>query len=326
MSQLTQLLEQQDYSRCLDMAAELLRTNRFRPMNELAVIHHAVCRSKIGLSDFLGAMAPGEEAVQLARQADCHDLLGRALLDLGYVYANLRRYDRAITTLHQYFEYKPFYVSGLQYEGKVWYNLGWIYQKQEDWEKAKGAITRAQEFWVQADDAAQADACRRRLIALLLSAGELDQVPVLLEEGDAYIQAHSDDAQALGDYLYDAADYYYRLGDHGRSISLAVKALDAWKSSLQQQHHAHMLLYRNAMALGHYKDALGFALSARIAAIDCRSYDLEYESASAMIRLIQSHGPSLLEELEAEYQSYGLDVYQFVPEALLKVRRRPSVQ
>ncbi len=327
VSHLADLLDRKDFDLCLRLAEDLLHGNASRSPAELAEVYHAICRSKIALSDYLGAMSAGEEAVRLARQGVTnYDQLGRALLDLGVVYAELRRYDRAVTTLYQYFEHKPRYTVALQYEGRVWYNLAVIYQKKEDWPKARGAIVLARQFYEGLGDPAQANRCRRRLIAVLLQSGDLDEVPDLLADAGEYVAAHPEDTEAAGGHLYDSAEYHFRLADHGRSVNLAIKALEAWKDDLRLQHMAHMLLYRNAMALGHYKDALGFALSARIAAIDCRSYDLEYEAASAMIQLIQTHGTAQLVDLEKEYLSYGLDVYQFVPEALLKMRRQSPAQ
>lgn len=328
VSHLAELLDRKDFDLCLRLAEDLLHNGAAYSSTELAEIYHAICRSKIAQADYLGAMSSGEEAVRLARQAPGanYDQLGRALLDLGVVYAELRRYDRAIASLYQYFEHKPQYASALQYEGRVWYNLGAIYQKKEDWPKAKGAITLAREFYEGMGDPAQANRCRRRLIAVLLQCDDLDEVQDLLTASEEYVREYPDDWEATGGHLYDSAEYYYRRKDHGRSVNLAIRALEAWKDDLRLQHMAHMVLYRNAMALGHYKDALGFALSARIAAIDARSYDLEYEAASAMIQLIQQHGTSQLVDLEKEYLSYGLDVYQFVPEALLKMRRQSPAQ
>ena len=319
---LARMLDNQEYQECLDKAESLLLVGELA-VDEQAVVYHAICRSRISFQDYFGAAEAGRSAVEAARRAAAYDTLGRALLDLGVAQVHIRKYETAVETFSNYLLCRAQYDQALQHEGKVLFNLGVTFRRLDRYDEALHYALAARHWYVQHGDLPSADEARRSAVATLLLAGRLDQAEPLLAEGDAY-QHGEDDRPAMLEHMLQRAELALYRGDHSRSIEMAFAALEAAEGNLALQSRSHIMLCQNALAMERWKDALGFALAARVAAIDGRFYDLEFEASHLMFGLLHSQGFDLLRELDREYFAIGLDICHYISESAYRRHTRSN--
>jgi hypothetical protein len=159
---------------------------------------------------------------------------------------------------------------------------------------------------------------RRALIQICLEEGDLQGALPLLSEGDQYAMEHPEDRTFLCHHLLDRSAVLLQAGRHGDSVQAAFQALAAAEGLLAEQSQAHLLLCRGALAKNRPADALGFALAARVAAIDGREYQLEFEASTHLFDLLRQHGTGLLKQIEGEYLQAGVDLYHYLSAPALK--------
>jgi len=79
--------------------------------------------------------------------------------------------------------------------------------------------------------------------------------------------------------------------------------------------YSYSLLMRGARVRGHHKEAMGFAVSARVAALEAGRFDLAFQATQSFGEMYLSLGAEaaqILQELEQEYLTNGVDAAQVI--------------
>lgn len=308
LHQLSEMLSKQEYHRCVDVAHLLLSVGGHNSY-EVAQIHLVLCRSYLALSDYTRAIEAGRSALDAAESTGDSGLIAGALAELGVAQAGGRRFTEAQESFDHYWEMGADPAS----QGRVLYTIAGIHRRLGEFSAAAAGYTRAMEWHVQANDEQTAQQCRHEAISAYLEAGQTDAVLPLLAGGDVYVQGHPEDTPTAVTHCLDWAAFLYLEGEYQKSIQVAFGALEV-TGDLTRQARAHLLLSQGAQALDKPVDALSFAMAARIAAIDAQRYDLEFEAADILFRLLRLHGADLLQELDREFLNQGVDLYQYISE------------
>jgi tetratricopeptide (TPR) repeat protein len=311
LTEILDLLEREDYPRCAALADEMLLDESL-PGEVRARVAHAACRARFALADFFGAIEMGEVAAREALAHRQYDLVGQVFLDMGAALGAVREYDLALSCGDEYFRHKPYYVDSVHLEGKVLYNHATYLGKLERWEDAANTYAACRQWHWERGELAEADEARRRQVEAMLHLGRTEEATSLLIEGEHYVSEASPRTR-VEQYLLWATAYLLD-GNSDDSAAVAMKALDAAGDHEELQARAHLALLASAEAKGSVKDAVGFALAARVAAIDARRYDLEFEASEALFRLLRQHGAGILQELDGEYRHLGIDLCHYISE------------
>lgn len=314
---LTRLMESGDYRQCLDCAVVLLDQST-HDLEARARIHAAICRCKLELTDFFGAAEAGERALELAEAAAMPDLVGSVLVDLGQACLKVRRFDRARSALLWYLDELTSFTAAQCREGLALQLLAEVLDRSGCPEEASERYLQAQRWYLRFGDVKRAAQCVRAVIRMHLEQGAPNCAVEMLRESDCYAAEHPDDQEFLTDHLLDRALFHLVTGRFQESIQEAFQALESAGDRLHQQCRAHLILCQNALATNQPKDALNFALAARVAAIDGRYYDLEFEASEILFRLLRERGTRMLRDLEADYYAQGVDIYHYLSERAVR--------
>lgn len=316
---LRELLKQEDWQKALKVAEQLLVRGGYSAL-ELAEINYAVCRARAHSQELLGAIPAGLLAEKLAADQGNWDLFGRAALVVGVCYIRTRRCVEGRDHLLQYFHHFDKYSDAREIEGRVWQNLGMAYYHQGRLQEAIGLFQRARAFHGEHGDLELLYVTDRHLVMCYLDV-DMDKVSQVLRELRAYRRKYPADQVLKLEYLWCRAIYALRTGAHGWAASFCLSGLMCQEKSAAGEFHLKMTLSEALAGLGSYKDALGYALSARITALQARHYDLEFLATEAMYNLMASHGGNLIHELDAEYLGVGLDISPYLDTIALPERR-----
>lgn len=284
---------------------------------EAAQSYHAIAHCHVAVRNAQDACVPGEMAWKLAVSVPDWDLAGQALLDLSTAYGQLSRFRKQIRTLRRYLVLLERMSAARRYEPIARYRLGWAaFHMMED-EAAEAFLSDgllAAERW---EDSQTADLCRQLMRALRIRAGRLDEVPQLLEQSAAYLGTQSQDRSAAFGYWYGMAQYTRATGRLAEAIVHALKALEHADGYVENEVECHLLLCECATGLGDESDALGFALAARVCAIEGGRYDLAYGATAVIDNLLSTATPSVLEGFSRQFAQNGLDVFRYIPPQVL---------
>lgn len=319
---LVRLMEDGEYQKCLRLAEQQLLRGGMS-LSEMAQLNMVICRCRLGLQDSYGAIPSGLLAVKLARDIGEWDILGRALLNVGTAYVGARQYDEALQHFYGYFEHLNRYTTAQRFEGAIWKSIGTAHQRKLETRQAIDAFERARRWYSRRSVDHSVFTCTHDLINTYLQASEqnpefhLDSVTNLLKDEKAIARRNAGETYYLGTYLLDQASWYLRQERIGRAMVSAMKALEVRKGDHQLAFHCHMVLHRCNLGLGDMKQALGYALAARVEALQGRHYELEFLAAQAMADVIRREGTSVLQQLDAEYQAMGVDLGQYISPAIL---------
>lgn len=319
---LVQLMEEGEFEKCLRLSEQLLLKGGMT-LAEMAKVNLVICRCRLGLQDSYGAVNSGLLAVKLARDLKEWDILGRALLNVGTAYMGTRQYDRALEHFYGYMEHVHMYETARRFEGAIWRSIGVAHQRKLESAQAVDALNRAFQWFTKQGADHSAFSCIHDLVHTHLQVrrtkgASLDLVPPLLEEERRLARKYPADPFFQGIYLYDRATYYLRAKRYPRAMVCAMKVLDMSKGDHQLTSNAHIVLYECSRDLGDIKQALGYALAARVEAIRGKHYDLEFIAAQAMADIIRHKGTDAIRELDVEYQAMGVDLGQYLSPQLLR--------
>jgi len=259
----------------------------------------------------------GELAWKLALSESAYDLAGVALLDLATAYGQLSRYRRQVRTLRRYLDLLERMNVARVHEPIALYRLGWAFFHMGENDQADACLSAgllAAERW---EDSQTADICRRLKRSLRIRTGQLAEVPPLLEQSSAYMSAQPQDRAAAYGYWHGLAELAQASGRPAESVSHALKALEYADSQVNEEVECHLLLCESAIAVGDLRDALGFALSARVCAIEGERYDLAYGATTAINDLVSRASANVLEGFSLQFARHGLNVFRYIPTQLL---------
>lgn len=316
VSYLGRLLEAGDYKRCLTEAITLLEDGG-HDLEAVARIQAAICRSCLELTDHFAAIRAGRAAVDAARKAGAPDVLGPALVDLGTALAAIRQYEEALATFTEFLEAMPTFTAAQCMEGTVLHRMADTLRRAGRPLEALDTYWRARRWMERFGDEAAAREVSRAIIHLLLEMGDPDMAVPLLADGDRYALSSPADRPFLSSHLQARAHWHLARGEYDLAANQAFQALEAADDRLDQQSSAHLLLCQTALAQGKPREALHFALAARVSAIDGRHYALEFEASTLLFRLLRERGERLLREVEADCYAQGLDLYHYLSERAL---------
>lgn len=319
---LVKLMEAGEYQKCLRHSEQQLLRGGMT-IAELATLNMVICRCRIGNNDSYGAINSGLLAAKLARDIGDWDTLGRSLLNVGTAYMGTRQHDLALHQLYSYFEHLHKYVVARRFEGAVWKSIGIAHQRKQESDQAIIALERARQWFLKQEVEHSAFTCTHDLINTYLQRhrvkpkATLEPVNDLLKAEKALVAKFPKETYYRGIYLNDKANFYLRSGRLHRAIVCAMQAMELRKGDHQLAFHSHMILYECSRLMGDAKQALGYALAARVAALQGKHYELEYIAAQAMVDIIKEQGTKVVQELDAEYRAMGIDLSQYVTPAML---------
>lgn len=316
---LDHLISEYKWEESAHLAADLLDRRTAPTPDQDAHLHAILCRSRIGLRDYLGAVPIGERLVAIATEHEMWDRLARALTDLALAYYYMRRYPEQIELTERFYGHRyRFTDEGLRSEGHILFLTGLSYRNGlAEPAKARDAFMKASTCYMRDQNQAALDRTRREIVQTLLMMGDLDAVAPLLAEGEAYARSRPDDVLAQFDQAYDTCKYLRSRHRYTESVNAGLQGLHYAKGRPVWEYCIYMALYDTALAAKDFPYALNFALSARLSAMDARRYDLEYAATAAMIDLIRDQGPEIVVELNRQYKLHGLDLFQYIPESIL---------
>lgn len=314
---LNQLMEDGEFEKCLHHAEQQLLRGGYT-ISQLAQLNLIICRCRLGMNDPYGAVPSSLLAVKLARDVKDWDLLGRSLLNAGTACVGIRQYDQALQNFYAYFEHQVEYKGARRLEGAIWRHIGIAHQLKLESGKAIDAFNRAREWFARNKIDHSSFAVTHDLINTYFQvhetnpAASLDEIPELLQHQKRISNRNPHDSYYYSNYLLDKASYYYIQKRYGRAIVCAMQAMEVRSEDFLLTFHCHMVLHRCTLQLGNPKQAFGYALAARMAAVRGRHFDLEFVASQAMVSVIRKQGPDLVREIDEEYQSMGIDLGQYI--------------
>lgn len=316
VSYLGRLLDEGDYKRCLTEAFTLLEDGG-HDAESMARIQAAICRSCLELTDHFAAVKAGQTAVEIARRAGVPDVLGPALIDLATALVAVRRFDEAMDAFEQFLAELPTFTAAQCMEGVALQRMGDTLRRAGRPEQALNAYWRAHRWMERFGDEAAAREVARSIIHLYLELGQPDVAIPLLVEADRYALNSPGDRRFLSEHLRTRALWHMARSEPELAANQAFQALEVADDRLEQQCSAHLLLCQTALAQDRPREALHFAMAARVTAIDGRLYALEFEASHLLFRLLRERGDRLFREVEADCYAQGLDLCQYLSERTL---------
>lgn len=320
---LTNLMDNGEVEKCLHLAERQLLKGGYG-IRQLAQIHLVICRCRLNLQDPYAAVPSGTLAVRLARDAGDWDLLARALLHAGTAYVGIRHYAEALQHFYDYFEHSSHYTASQRLEGAIWRHIGVTHQLKLESDQAIEAFTKARAWFASRSIDYSSFTVTHDLINTYLQIHDtdpdasLDPLPDLIKFEKQIVQKHPVESYFYANYMLDRASHYAHQGRFGRAIVCAMGAMEVRKEDLLLAFHCHMVLHRCTKHLGNAKQAFGYALSARMAAVRTRHFELEFVASQAMVEVVRQQGPDLVRQLDGEYQSLGIDLGQYLSPAVLR--------
>ncbi|HEY8347465.1 MAG TPA: hypothetical protein VIL07_09380 [Symbiobacteriaceae bacterium] len=314
---LVRLMESGQYEECLAEAAALLEKGEQSP-ESLARIYGAICRSHLALGEYWAAVEAGEQAAALAQEAGAPDVRGAALADLGTALARVREYQRALQRFQEYLAGLDEYTAARCLEGEVRQRMAEVLDRCGRPAEALKACRAARDWFRRYGDERSAALCSRTMMRLCLETARPQEAVRHLAAVGRYAAKNPEDHRFVCDYLMDRAVLLLALGDAHSAAGEAFRALEHAGDRLDQVARCQLLLARCALVEDLPREALTFALAARISAIDGRVYDLEMEASDLLFRLLRTHGERLLREVEGDFRDVGLDIGQYLSEEVLR--------
>ncbi len=320
---LLELMENGEYEKCLRQSEQQILKGGWT-IAQLAQINMVICRCRVGLQDPYGAIPSGMLAAKLARDVADWDTFGRTLLSLGTAYAAVRQYDQALHTFYSYFEHIMKYNTARRLEGAIWKHIGVTHQRKLESDKALEALNRARVWFEKNGIDHSSFTTASDMINTYLQMHEKDPLTSLEPAADllkfekSIARKYPGDTYYKAAHLLDRAGYYLHQGRLGRAMVCAMQVTEARRDDFWLTFHSHMILHRCTKIVGDHKQALGYALAARVAALQGRHYELEFIASQAMAEVIRQQGESVVRELDEEYQAMGIDLGQYFSSSLLR--------
>jgi tetratricopeptide (TPR) repeat protein len=268
-----------------------------------AFCHFAQCRALSNLDRYGAALEPGRQAVQLATDIQDWDLVGRTLLELGWIYYNLKLYEDAISVLLRFLEQLQQFGNELRSrQVDVLIDLGSNYRALEDHEVALSYFTRAWQLSCQTDsqvDPQTAERARSQAVWEALSLGRLAIAERLLPGGDQYVEAFPEDDRGRAGHYIDLAQFSLLTKKWEIAQSWALRALPHAEKHPEFIARVFLIIHNVSTETGRYEDALTAALVALQVAQKESRLDLVSE-AQAYLDQLRLRAPDIVTHKFAE--------------------------
>jgi tetratricopeptide (TPR) repeat protein len=323
LEQLIQLMEAGDYQGCLRAAEQVLLRGGLG-LAELAKVNLIIARCKLASNDAFGAIPSGIQATKMARDAKEWDLFGRALLTLGAAYVGANNFTEALDQFYTFLKHLGDFDRSRRLEGAVWRQLGITYGRMLETDKAIDSLERARRWFRRHDNDHSYFVCGSDLISVYLGLRErhpevsIEPVRTILAEQKLFAKRLAHDPFYKIQYLYNQGEYYFYTGRIGRAMVAAMQSMDQAQNDHSHRFRCHLLLHRCSNQAGQGKQALGYAVAARLEAMKGRHYELELLAVQAITETIKREGNQVVEELEKDYREVGLELSEYLSPGLLQ--------
>lgn len=284
---------------------------------EQAEAHLMLAREYLRLPEpnLTKATGHAEQALVSAEHAgdEAASLQARALLTLGTCHVRAGRAKAAIELFRRFQALQAgLGPAGAVLAGEVAYQEAVALEQAGDPKGACTAFVRARESFQRLRLGARAEECRVQLARLSRTVGD-EPAPT----GTANPPAPAGPAARWALHL-EQAEYHLQMGDPAQAVREAIAALHLVEGDSARCFDCYMMLLRCAQSQGHRKDALNFALSARIMALEAQRHDLAYKPTTIFLELLGSKEEAVadLKQLEKEYRRWGMDIYRYLPDSL----------
>jgi len=296
---LEQLVEEQQWEKALAYA-ERLMVSGDRTVRELVVINYSLLTARLLLGEYYGALLAGQLAVKLARDIEDWEYFGKACVNLGVACGRLRMRQEEISSYYEYLAKLPLYRGASRHEAVVWYNLGVALGSAGRSSEAAAALAKALQIANRQGMDRHAHGIRQALVEAYLEMGDMTLIPGILAKCLHYIRNNPDEEdirQSRHSHFHLRARFAVRTKRFARATSVAQKGLQEVHDNPRYQYDLCIVLAEASSLVGDTREAMRHALTARVCAMRCRRYDLEYEAADLMYKLTQSH-PDVFRNLE----------------------------
>lgn len=310
--ELERLMAAGEYQRCLQAGRHLLEEGD--PTDEEAGRTWALlCRCHLLAGDHLRAVEAGRKSEAITSGRAMADVTAAVLSDLATALAALRRHEEALAALVRFYRLLPDCTAAQCLEGAALQRHGAVLGRLGRLHEAAARYHEAMRWYRRFGDEAAAGACLQDLTQLWLDRHRADQAFPLLQEGDRHLTINSDDRAFEARHRLLRARYHRVAGRWQESTDEAYAALDLSEELSAVRAESQLLLSQNAAEADQPVEALGFALSARVTAVDGRLYALEYQACTWLANLVHRYGPAAVAELEWALERVGIDLYQYLP-------------
>lgn len=311
ISYLKELMEQGEYHKALQVAMEaLLQVGN--DLHEFVEVNLLVAECRLKLNEPLAALPSAQIASKLARDLESYDALATAELFKGKAYANMRQYVEAMDSCFTVIEFGPRLQGRKRLEYDTWMCLGFIYERVGDAKQQIWALRNAWKLNFVTRNSVERNSLRTMLLHASLSAKDYDSARDLLRDWRNYLGQNPEDTHGRYLYVVDLARFALERKKYRVTSHLALEELDRQKGHPIRQGVFYQYLYEASIGLDRPEEALGYALAARMAALEARRYDIEFEAAEWVVELVRKYGSGLVAKLDKRYMAQGVNLGSFL--------------
>jgi tetratricopeptide (TPR) repeat protein len=307
---LERLVEERQYPEALKYAEQMLLAGDLS-MRDLMVINYVLMIGRSETSQYHAALIPGQLTLRLARELEEWDYHGLACMDLSHVFSTIRQYDQACELCYEFLSHLHLYNRTSKFEFSIWDNLGIIQGRLGNAVEAVKSLKRALEVATTIEKLAYTFGTRHALIGAHLSGKDHQQIPGLLAKC-LLLMRNKPELTTLTGRLWHfvlRAEFGLATGRFDRAEKVTRHGMAMAQREQRHMYSFQMLLARIAHARGDLSEALGFALGARVYAIRCQRYDLEFEASELMYKFA-SNKPEVLNEIRPESVFISLEEHE----------------
>lgn len=241
----------------------------------------------------------GEQALAGAEAQGLPDTYALSALCLGTCYVRMGWAADAVKVLRRYQD-GPARSGGL--DGEVHLYLGLALRQLGDREAARQELLLAQDWYRNAglDEPAEEVAA---------------QLAQMDRPCDATERAGAGEGEDPFDGHLGRSEYFLLTGNPALAVKEGLAALGLAGADLVRTFHCYTLLMRCARVQGHHKEALTFAISARVAALEAHCHDMAFRATQAFGEIYLSLGAGgerLVQTIEQEYRNRGMDLGSYI--------------
>lgn len=290
---LEQLLTAGEYATCERMAVKFLEGGDHSPATK-AMGNLLLGRARIGQENYSAAIEPAHMATFIAREHGLHDVLGKALDDLGYAFFYMGHYAESARAYREFLRHEELYSEELRATApRKRRNLGAALRSSGNHEEATACFREAWQQLETVGDVHGANEARYNLLWEYLHNRQPDQARELLDAGEAYVARYPERTADRVHQLCDTGQYHYLRGQYPEARAASAAALELAEAP-EQRAEAELVLARVALAVGEVLPAFCTVLSAKQDAEAARRDDLVGQADSLLDDIVLRHEREVL--------------------------------